>query len=343
MSNELETFDIQKQDLRDPNEILAQAQKRAKALKDVVDQKKDPVIFNKQRYLEFDDWQTLGNFYGLHVSTIEPEYIKIGEVDGARAKAIVCNTHTGQIVGGATAWCMRDEPNWNTRPKYEMWYVRKSTEKAEAGDCPKEEIIWEKTATGKSYPKKEKKYVGEETVPWFQLGSMAQTRAGAKALRNLLSWVAVLAGYKPTPAEEMTGNEHPPSTDHEPETKSETHTESTTHPQPALSDLISEGELIGIKKWVKDKYPELTTMAERGKLFYGFIEEQFGIKKGEEIKKSWVNHIRFLTGKHLLDKGLLTGILIMNYEGKTLGQLSKEELDMLMNEINSAGKNEPSV
>lgn len=39
--------------------------------------------------------------------------------------------------------------------------------------------------------------------PWFQLASMAQTRAGAKALRNVLSWVVVLAGYKTTPAEEM--------------------------------------------------------------------------------------------------------------------------------------------
>jgi len=39
--------------------------------------------------------------------------------------------------------------------------------------------------------------------PIFQLASMAQTRAGAKALRNLLAWVAVLAGYRPTPAEEI--------------------------------------------------------------------------------------------------------------------------------------------
>lgn len=41
--------------------------------------------------------------------------------------------------------------------------------------------------------------------PMFQLRSMAQTRACAKALRNVLSWVVVLAGYKPTPAEEMDG------------------------------------------------------------------------------------------------------------------------------------------
>jgi hypothetical protein len=39
--------------------------------------------------------------------------------------------------------------------------------------------------------------------PLYQLRSMAQTRACAKALRNVLAWVVVLAGYAPTPAEEM--------------------------------------------------------------------------------------------------------------------------------------------
>jgi len=39
--------------------------------------------------------------------------------------------------------------------------------------------------------------------PLYALKSMAQTRAGAKAMRQLLSWVAVLAGYEPTPKEEV--------------------------------------------------------------------------------------------------------------------------------------------
>lgn len=39
--------------------------------------------------------------------------------------------------------------------------------------------------------------------PAFQIKSMAQTRAMAKCLRNVFAWVVVLAGYKPTPAEEM--------------------------------------------------------------------------------------------------------------------------------------------
>lgn len=43
----------------------------------------------------------------------------------------------------------------------------------------------------------------------WQLRSMAQTRACAKALRNVLSWIVVLAGYETTPAEEMNHGQAP--------------------------------------------------------------------------------------------------------------------------------------
>lgn len=39
--------------------------------------------------------------------------------------------------------------------------------------------------------------------PLYALKSMAQTRAGARALRQMFSWVAVMAGYQPAPKEEM--------------------------------------------------------------------------------------------------------------------------------------------
>lgn len=43
--------------------------------------------------------------------------------------------------------------------------------------------------------------------PSHQLVSMAGTRAVSKALRLMLSWVVVLAGYDATPAEELTSSE----------------------------------------------------------------------------------------------------------------------------------------
>ncbi len=45
-----------------------------------------------------------------------------------------------------------------------------------------------------------------KTKPVHQLLSMAGTRAVSKALRLLLAWVVVLAGYEPTPAEEMSND-----------------------------------------------------------------------------------------------------------------------------------------
>jgi hypothetical protein len=68
-----------------------------------------------------------------------------------------------------------------------------------------------KDATGRNVSRAEAMCLNDEknwkAKPLFQLKSMAQTRACSKALRNVLSFVAVLAGYAGTPAEEMTGDE----------------------------------------------------------------------------------------------------------------------------------------
>lgn len=141
---------------RPPEVVLEEAHRAASALQRVITGKKKPVIFQGEQYLEFEDWQTVGKFYGLVVRTFEAVPVEIFEVKGAKARAEVIELRTGQVMGGAEAYCMRDEANWKEKP-------------------------------------------------WFQLASMAQTRAGAKALRNVLAWVVVLAGYRPTPAEEVIG------------------------------------------------------------------------------------------------------------------------------------------
>lgn len=162
--------------IADPNGVLDAAITASKALARVVSQKKKPVIINGEQYLEFEDWQTLGQFYGVTVKTGDAVLVEIDGVKGAKAHADLISLRTGEIIGGAEAYCMRDEDKWGTRPKYE-------------------------------YHDNERVKVGDEPVPWFQLASMAQTRAGSKSLRNRLAWIAVLAGYRPTPAEEMTGTE----------------------------------------------------------------------------------------------------------------------------------------
>jgi len=139
-----------------PEVVLAEAQKAATALKKVIQGKPKPVVIRGETYLEFEDWQTVGRFYG-YTAGVEsaPEYVELGGARGFKATSIAIDSR-GVVRSRATAFCMDDEERWGKAPTY-------------------------------------------------QLASMAQTRANAKALRNVLSWVTVLAGYVATPAEEMDG------------------------------------------------------------------------------------------------------------------------------------------
>ena len=159
MEDELTIYDPEN-DLkvgRPPEVVLSEAMEAAKALGDVVSKKKKPVIMNGEQYLEFEDWQTVGRFYGITAKVIETHFIEYGNAQGFEARAVSLRSD-GREISAAEAMCLNDEPNWSKKPL-------------------------------------------------FQLKSMAQTRACAKSLRNVLAWVVVLAGYKPTPAEEMTGQE----------------------------------------------------------------------------------------------------------------------------------------
>lgn len=159
---------------RAPSIVLEEARQAARALADVIESKPKKVVLNGKTYLTYEDWQTVARFYGVTAKVISTQYIEYGEVKGFEAHAVALALATGMEISAADAMCLNDEPKWDVRQKY-AWVNGKKT------------------------------VVGEEKVPFFQLRSMAQTRACAKALRNVLAFVPVLAGYEPTPAEEMDG------------------------------------------------------------------------------------------------------------------------------------------
>lgn len=138
---------------QDPDQVLEFARKAAKALTAVIAAKPKKVMIRGEQYLTFEDWQTVGRFYGV---TVGIEWCKTATNEkrafGYEARSVAY--HAGIIISAAEASCFRDEPNWSDKPS-------------------------------------------------FQLKSMAQTRSASKALRNVLAWVVVLAGYKPCPAEEL--------------------------------------------------------------------------------------------------------------------------------------------
>jgi len=202
---------------KDPERVLIEAKRAAEALVRVVSSKPTKVIINNEQYLEFEDWQTLGRFYGLTVRVDSTDPVNFDGIKGWQARASVINRN-GEVVSSADAMCLSDEEKWSTRSKYEYQYIWKNG-KATTENPPSDQITWipNPKKSGKMMPKKERVKTKDEPVPFFQLRSMAQTRASAKAFRNVLAWVVVLAGYKPTPAEEMPSpdlqdnDEHSPS------------------------------------------------------------------------------------------------------------------------------------
>lgn len=160
-------FALEKIDMilvRPPHIVLSEAQRASKAITKVLESNPDKLILNNKRYLKYEDWQTVGRFFGVTAAVKSTRYVEYGEGDyavrGFEAIADALLVGPDQVISSAEALCLNDELNWSRKPL-------------------------------------------------FQLKSMAQTRACAKALRNVLAWVVVLAGYAPTPAEEMDQQPQP--------------------------------------------------------------------------------------------------------------------------------------
>jgi len=122
--------------------------------------------------------------------------------------------------------------------------------------------------------------------PQYQLRSMAQTRAVSKALRTKLSFVAVLAGYEPTPAEEME-----PEPEQEPEPEVQERVEEETQQQEEEKEEKDPNELLHIDD-VIEKFEERFGMAKTQVAF-----ARFGIKPSVNLKlprSKWLEVWRWL-------------------------------------------------
>lgn len=188
---------------REPEEVLAQAKKAAVALKNVLDMKENKVMFNNEQYLEREDWGTAGRFFNCTAKSIETRYVEFpdgngGTTRGFEAVAVVIDMNTMNEIGRAESMCLDEEDSWGEVTVYE-WKDKLDKDGKK---------IWNANLRkGKGGYEAEKVAAGTKSKPLFQLRSMAQTRAEAKALKGVFSWFVVLAGYKPTPAEELTGHE----------------------------------------------------------------------------------------------------------------------------------------
>ena len=139
--------------IADPQSVVLAAKAQAEAVMDVVESKKLYQPIRDKKFLQVEAWELIGAFNGTVARIESVERVEIEGVTGYKAVAVLIDRE-GREVGRAEALCMRDEPNWRSKPE-------------------------------------------------FQLMSMAQTRAVSKVHRLRYSYIAVLAGYEPTPAEEV--------------------------------------------------------------------------------------------------------------------------------------------
>ncbi len=146
-----------------PKDVVNAAAEQAKALMDIVDQKKLYKQVEDNKYLKVEAWQLMAAFNNAHFIT---EYTKpIYEGDKIIAyEAKVNLIKDGEILSSGIMACGLEE--FVTQGK--------------AGYA---------------------KHIAAQ--------SMAQTRGESKAGRMVYSHIAVLAGYQPTPAEEMENEEAP--------------------------------------------------------------------------------------------------------------------------------------
>ncbi len=165
MSETLQIYEAKPITIR-PADQVKFAREAASVLIDIVKEcKLARNLGGDKDHLDFEAWATIAKFYGHTIRSGDAQFLgnpdDQGQYFGAKGRAEVVDSD-GIVRGAAEAYCMRDEPNWEKKPN-------------------------------------------------FQLASMAQTRAGGKAARMVFSWVVVLAGYSPTPAEEMAGDERKPA------------------------------------------------------------------------------------------------------------------------------------
>ena len=144
-----------------PQQRLAERKQQAELLRDFIQQQGLSKNFGGPKdHIFYEGWAFLGELGGYYTSTEHIEQLsnEDGKFWGIRASVNLKQQADPEdrVVATVTASCTRDEPNWRSKPP-------------------------------------------------FQLESMAQTRGASKAFRMRLSPIVALAGYSPTPGEEMDG------------------------------------------------------------------------------------------------------------------------------------------
>jgi len=118
--------------IRSPQEMVTRGSEIARALADVINDRKLYTVIQGKKFVQVEGWVTLLGMLGVtpvEISVVEKER-ETGEEYEARVELF--RTSDGARIGGASATCGRDERSWKDRPRYAVrsMAITRATSKA---------------------------------------------------------------------------------------------------------------------------------------------------------------------------------------------------------------------
>lgn len=101
----------------DPVLVIEKATKVATALADLIDRQNLSMSIQNKKYVKVEGWTVLGSMLGVFPVLRECEPVEIDGIKGYRA-TVDAKTIDGNVVGSATAFCMRNESRWGRAETY---------------------------------------------------------------------------------------------------------------------------------------------------------------------------------------------------------------------------------
>lgn len=177
----------------DPEEILAKAHQIAKPLAELIERAGLAVdVGGRRKHVEVGGWQACGTLLGalggqpLHAETVwtRPAKDPIGQPIRHAYTVNVKRYHSKKQGGGLREEVTYEVDGFDWEARVEIRTPAAVVVGVSEAMCSRAEESWNRSAD-------------------YAVRSMAETRAESRAWRKSIGWVVHLAGYNPTPAEEM--------------------------------------------------------------------------------------------------------------------------------------------
>lgn len=180
----------------EPDEIIEKATKIATSLSAMIEKQGLAVALDRRnpqrKHVEVGGWQALGAMLGalggqpLHAETVWTRMVKDHEGETVRRTytAEVKRYHSKAQGGGLRETVTYDVDGFDWEAKVEIRTPDGTIVGTAEAMCSRAESTWSRRDD-------------------YAVRSMAETRAESRAYRRAAGWIVSLAGYSPTPAEEM--------------------------------------------------------------------------------------------------------------------------------------------